>query len=294
MAMNRELIGRSYSPSTYVIEKEAMIRYALATNETNPRLIGRGNEGDLIAPPVFPVVYHAKVLGKPIGDPELNIDFRRALHGEQDMTFHRALRAGDVVATTPSIEDIRDKGTGETVSIRLRSLNQSGDLVEETLFTLFVRGKPKRGGGDASREKRLEPMSDAGEPLATIAQKLDEDQTFRYSEASGDKVRIHLDAEVARKAGFPGIIGHGLCTLAFTSRAVIEGVGGGQPERLRRLAVRFALPVVPGETVTTRIWPATEGSDGKYRFETRDPRGKLVISDASAIVDSLGEKARNT
>jgi len=283
MAMNRELIGRRYSPATYEIREEATIRYARATNESNPRLVDANAAGGLVAPPVFPVVYHAKVLGKPISDPELNIDFRRALHGEQDMTFHRPLRAGDIVSTTPTIEDIRDKGTGETIAIRLRTESQGGELIEETLFTLFVRGKPS---GEAKRtahrgEQAPEPRSDP--PVATIEQQLDADQTFRYSEASGDKVKIHLDAEVAKKAGFPGIIGHGLCTLAFTSRAVIEGVGDSLPERLRRLAVRFARPVIPGEMITTRIWSA-DGTEGEYTFETRDPRNELVISDGRAVV----------
>ncbi|MBW2416812.1 MAG: MaoC family dehydratase N-terminal domain-containing protein [Deltaproteobacteria bacterium] len=285
MAMNRELIGRSYPPSTYKVEEGAMVKYALATNETNPRLLDPGCDGSLVAPPVFPVVYHARALGKAIGDPELSIDFRRALHGEQDMTFHRPLRAGDVVSTTPSIEDIRDKGTGETLAIRLRSVDPSGELVEETLFTLFVRGQPRgEAAGESPRKKTPAPTAHADEPLAIVPQGLDADQTFRYSDASGDKVKIHLDPEVAKKAGFPGIIGHGLCTLAFTSRAVIEGVAGGMPERLKRLAVRFALPVIPGETITTRIWPARDGAEGAYAFETRDPRGQLVISDGRAVV----------
>ena len=140
MAMNCSLIGRSYTASTYEVKEDAMIRYALATNEINPRLLEADVAAGLIAPPVFPVVYHARVLGKPIGDPELNIDFRRALHGEQDMTFHRPLRAGDIVSTTPSIEDIRDKGTGETIAIRLRSEDQSGELVEETARQRLLLG----------------------------------------------------------------------------------------------------------------------------------------------------------
>jgi acyl dehydratase len=287
MAMNRELIGRTYAASTYEVKEEAMIRYALATNETNPRFLDASVDGGLIAPPVFPVVYHARVLGKPISDPELNIEFRRALHGEQDMTFHRPVRAGDILSTTPSIEDIRDKGTGETISIRLRTVNQSGDLVEETLFMLFVRGDPRQSASPkSSAEKAPSAAGHADEPVATIDQQLDADQTFRYSEASGDKVKIHLDPEVAQKAGFPGIIGHGLCTLAFTSRAVIDGVAGGMPERLKRLSVRFALPVIPGETLTTRIWPAGSGVEGEYAFETRDPRDRLVISDGRAVVAS--------
>ena len=287
MAMNRELIGRSYPSSTYEIKQEAMIQYALATNETNPRFLDPGPGAALIAAPVFSVVYHARVLGKPISDPELNIDFKRALHGEQDMIFHRPLRAGDVITTTPSIEDIRDKGTGETIAIRLRSEDQAGEKVEETLFTLFVRGRPKADTSSRpARKDAMPPAPPASEPLATIAQKLDTDQTFRYSEASGDKVRIHLDAEVAKKAGFPGIIGHGLCTLAFTSRALIDGVGGGTPERLKRLAVRFARPVIPGEIITTRIWPSASEAQGEYVFETRDSRETLVISGGRAVVDS--------
>ena len=285
MAMNRELIGRSYAASSYEIKEEAMLKYALATNETNPRLLDPGADEGLIASPVFPVVYHAKVLGKPIGDPDLNIDFRRALHGEQDMIFHRPLRVGDIISTTPSIEDIRDKGTGETIAIRLRSVNQSDELVEETLFTLFVRGKAKAEAakeGPGKKSPASAPRTD--DPVATIEQQLDADQTFRYSDASGDRVKIHLDPEVAKKAGFPGIIGHGLCTLAFISRAVIDGVGGGVPERLKRLAVRFAFPVIPGEIITTRIWPEAGAADGEYAFETRDPRARLVITDGRAVV----------
>ncbi len=285
MAMNRELIGRSYAASSYEIKEEAMLKYALATNETNPRLLDPGADEGLIASPVFPVVYHAKVLGKPISDPDLNIDFRRALHGEQDMIFHRPLRVGDIISTTPSIEDIRDKGTGETIAIRLRSVNQSDELVEETLFTLFVRGKAKAEAakeGPGKKSPASAPRTD--DLVATIEQQLDADQTFRYSDASGDRVKIHLDPEVAKKAGFPGIIGHGLCTLAFISRAVIDGVCGGVPERLKRLAVRFALPVIPGEIITTRIWPETGAADGEYTFETRDPRARLVITDGRAIV----------
>ena len=285
MAMNRNLIGRTYAPATYEVKEEAMIKYALATNETTPRLLDTACEGGLIAPPVFPVVYHARLLGKPIGDPELNIEFKRALHGEQDMTFHQPVRAGDVITTTPSIEDIRDKGTGETIAIRLRSENQSGDLVEETLFTLFVRGSTKNTKSERAAPKKPAAGSPhTGDPAAIISQQLDADQTFRYSEASGDKVKIHLDPDVAKKAGFPGIIGHGLCTLAFMSRAVVEGVGKGDPERLRRLAVRFALPVIPGELITTSIWPAGHGANGEYVFEARDPRNKLVISDGRATV----------
>jgi len=283
MAMNRELIGRTYAASTYEVKEEAMIRYALATNETNPRFLHSSVEGGVIAPPVFPVVYHAKVLGKPISDPELNIEFRRALHGEQDMTFHRSIRAGDVLSTTPSIEDIREKGTGETISIRLRTENQSGELVEETLFKLFVRGDPKNPAGPKASPKKAEAAAvRADESMATISQELDADQTFRYSEASGDRTKIHLDVGSAQRAGLPGIIGHGLCTMAFVSKVLVDELAAGDPTRLARMSLRFAKPVIPGQDIETTIWNAE--SPGTFRFETLDPRKAPVISQGLAEI----------
>jgi hypothetical protein len=46
------------------------------------------------------------------------------------------------------------------------------------------------------------------------------------------------------------------------------------------------LPVIPGEIITAQIWRAASGADGEYEFETRDRRGKLVISDGRALVAS--------
>ena len=81
--------------------------------------------------------------------------------------------------------------------------------------------------------------------------------------------------------GLPGIIIHGLCTMAFTSRAVIETACPEDPTRLRRLAVRFSKPCRPGETITTRIWPA---GDGRLAYETTSDSGDVVIKDALAEV----------
>ena len=60
-------------------------------------------------------------------------------------------------------------------------------------------------------------------------QQVDTDQTFRYAEASGDPMPIHLDDEFAKSVGLPGIIIHGLCTMAFNSWAAIEPVCPGTP-----------------------------------------------------------------
>jgi acyl dehydratase len=125
----------------------------------------------------------------------------------------------------------------------------------------------------------------AAAPTAEVTQHIDDDQTFRYADASGDRMPIHLDAEFAQAVGLPGIIVHGLCTMAFLSWATTTSVGDGDPTRLRRLAVRFSKPVLPGQDITTRFWLlGTEGAVATYGFETTNPDGDVVIKDGLAEV----------
>jgi acyl dehydratase len=81
--------------------------------------------------------------------------------------------------------------------------------------------------------------------------------------------------------GLPGIIIHGLCTMAFTSVAAIQHACPDDPERLRRLAVRFSKTVQPKQTISTRIWDA---GGGAYQYETTSDTDDVVIKDGLAEV----------
>jgi acyl dehydratase len=95
---------------------------------------------------------------------------------------------------------------------------------------------------------------------------------------------IHLDEEVAKDAGLPGIIAHGLCTMAFTSWAVLTEVADSDVNRLRRLAVRFSKMVIPGDDLETRIFKKdTTNGVSSYAFETARG-GDLVITDGLAEI----------
>lgn len=74
-----------------------------------------------------------------------------------------------------------------------------------------------------------------------------------YAAASGDQNPIHSDEAVARAVGLPGVIAHGMYTLALAARYVDEYVG--EPGRIAELAAKFTRPVVvpagdEGTTVT--------------------------------------------
>ncbi len=63
-----------------------------------------------------------------------------------------------------------------------------------------------------------------------------------YAAASGDDNPIHQDEDVARAVGLPGVIAHGMVTLALAARAVEAWAGG--PGRVRELGAKFTRPVV--------------------------------------------------
>ena len=62
-----------------------------------------------------------------------------------------------------------------------------------------------------------------------------------YAEASGDHNPIHQDEEVARSVGLPGVIAHGMYTLALTARAVRDWFPGAE---VREVGSKFTNPVV--------------------------------------------------
>jgi acyl dehydratase len=208
------------------------------------------------------------------------------LHGEQDFHFNRPIEPGMKLSTTAAPIGMRARSSGVTVAVRGESTDAAGELIVEQYMTSFVRGAA--GVEDVGEEAPGHRFDDAlreAEPVAEVAQTFDADQTYRYAEAAGDPMQIHLDDEFAKSVGLPGIIIHGLCTMAFTSRAVIEHACPDDPTRLRRLAVRFAAMALPEQTITTRIW-ADGDANGRsaYAYETTSDSGDVVIKDGRAEV----------
>lgn len=271
MALNKALIGKKYDPITYPVTAEGTKKYAKAYNESNPWFLDDKRPGGIIAPPMYGVVFSFQGMGAPMGDQELGVDpmmILRLVHGEEDMRYLRPVRPGDVITTVPFIETIEEKATGETLIVGMVSKNQKGEEVQKASATIFFRGT-----GGKKEQKPPEPA-----PQRTIlfekSQTIDKDQTFRYAEASGDPNPIHVDENVAKMAGFPSIIVHGLCTMAFVSKVIIDELCKGDPTRLKRLRVRFSKPVFPGQTIKTRVWKEQNSS---YGFETYNPDGVAVI-----------------
>lgn len=287
MPLNRACLGKTYPPISTVVTLDAAQNYARACNDPNPHYFDAATPGGIVAPPLFAVVVTWLSVITALTDVELHADLLRLLHVAQDIEFLAPIRPGDAIVSTGRIAAIESHQNGETMALELDAHNDRGEAIARVVFTVFIRGRRAASAAAEAKPDEATPVGEVarGAPIATIAQTIDADQTVRYAEASGDRNPIHVDANVAKMAGLPGIIVHGLCTMAFTARAIVDALCDGDPMRLKRLAVRFSRPVLPGDTITTRVWRAGE-RDGRLilAYATTNPEGLLVIRDGLAEI----------
>lgn len=274
MGLNAELVGKEYPGSKFEVTADHIERYARATNDENERYLGGD---DVVAPPVFPVVPAFNSFMTAAMDPELGADLLRLVHAAEEHVFHKPIKAGDVLSVTGVLESVEQKETGETFTVKGTETNQDGEVVAEVRGTMFIRGS---GSGKRSAVAEEGPREIVYEETT----KVDDDQTYRYAEASGDHNPIHLDENTAKMAGLPGIILHGMCTMAMAAKGAVNGLAGGDPTRIARVGVRLSKPVLPGQELTTRFWKEAAGAGIEtYGFETYNPDGLAVIK--SGIVE---------
>lgn len=282
---------QAWTPArAFFVEPDACRAYAAATNETDLDRSARG-----AAPPVFGVVatvpHVHQVLEQNV--PERARAENRSVHGEQDVRYRRPLVPGSTVLVRARLYGVVPKSSGCLVVTLVEMTDPgTGDVVQEQYFVNFLRGvRTGESLGQEPSPHRLPDPASLGRPVAVTSYTVDADQTYRYAEASGDHSVYHLDDAAARAAGFDGIIVHGLCTMAFASRAVVSGTCAGDPARLRRLAVRFSRPMYPGHGMTTSVWGPTgpAGPAAEYRFQVADDTGAHVITDGLATVAPAGE-----
>jgi acyl dehydratase len=145
MALKTEAIGKSYPTVAYAVGREKIREYASAVGETNPLYFdldaarGAGYD-DLVAPPMFAVVYAARAVGPGIFDPDVGINFAMMVHAGQEFVWGPVVVAGDEITTAASVKDIADRGGMAFYVFESVSENQRGETVCTGTWTQIVRG----------------------------------------------------------------------------------------------------------------------------------------------------------
>ena len=145
MPVNTEAVGKSYPPTAYAVGREKVKEYALATGETNPLHLDheaarKAGYADVVAPPMFAVVYSAPAMGPAIFDPDVGIDFALMVHGGQEFRWGPVVVAGDEIETTVTVDAIEERDGKGFYVFKSVSTNQRGENVCVGTWTNIVRG----------------------------------------------------------------------------------------------------------------------------------------------------------
>lgn len=192
------------------------------------------------------------------------------LHGGQSVSLYRTLATSGTVIPVSFMSAVYDKGKNAVIELTTRLLDaETRDPVATSVTTMIIRGE----GGFGSTPAPSDGWELPDRPADLIdTQKTSPDQALLYR-LNGDRNPLHSDPALAAMVGFEKPILHGLCTMGFAGRALLEGIAGSDAEAFGSLNVRFAAPVVPGDELTTSIWRTGSGAV----FQTRV--GDTVVLD---------------
>jgi acyl dehydratase len=144
MTVNTDVVGKTYPALTYAVGREKIKEYALAVGESNPLYLDPGvareaGYADVVAPPMFAVVYCSAAIMPVLFDPEVGIDFARMVHGGQEFRWGPLVVAGDEVTTVTSVKDVSERAGNGFFVFETVSTNQRDETVCVGTWTNIVR-----------------------------------------------------------------------------------------------------------------------------------------------------------
>jgi acyl dehydratase len=257
MPFDMSVVGRTFEPFRHTYAAKDVALYALACGATDAELdLLLESRGPKVLP-TFPVVFVMTAMTDALQ--RLGGNIIMLVHGAQRCTVPRPLPTEAEVVTTARIDAVYDKGKGALAIFRTESTDDAGTHLAETEWQIFYRGEGGFGG-DRGPEAAVESPAEGEVPTAAVDMPTATNQALLYRWASGDPNPIHLEPAVAEQVGFPKPILHGLCTFGHAARAVVQSCCAGDSDRLRSIEGRFSKPVLPGQVLSTHIWPRPHGA----------------------------------
>ena len=145
MPVSTEAVGKEYPPTTYEVGLEKIREYANAVGQAEP--VHHDREAakaagfrDVVAPPMFAVVYSWGSVALPAVDPEVDLNFAMLVHGGQEFAWGEPVCSGDEITTRATVREIFEKDGKGFYVFESVSTNQDGDEVVRGTWTNIVRG----------------------------------------------------------------------------------------------------------------------------------------------------------
>ena len=145
MPLNKEAVGKQWPPVTYQASRAKIAEYGNTIGVENPIHFDReaalaAGFRDVVAPPMFCVVYSAPAMGPAILDPEVGINLAAMVHGGQQFEWGEPVCSGDEVTTAATCADIYEKDGRAFYVFESVSTNQDGETTVRGTWTNIVRG----------------------------------------------------------------------------------------------------------------------------------------------------------
>jgi acyl dehydratase len=145
VALETKAVGKEWGPETFEVEAERISQYADAVGEEgdvyhDADAAKAAGFSDLVAPPMFCVVYSAPAMGPAILDPDVAINFPAMVHGGQQFEWGEPVCAGDEITTTAICKEIYEKDSKGFYVFETVSTNQDGKETVTATWTNIVRG----------------------------------------------------------------------------------------------------------------------------------------------------------
>ena len=192
----------------------------------------------------------------------LNLGPLPIVHSAQSLRLERPVSASGEVGVTAEVTAVWDKGKHAAIEVTSVGVDDDGPLFSASSQTMVLGG-----GGFGGTRGPAAAEDPQGAPDAVFADDVRPEQAAIYR-LSGDRNPLHIDPAAARKFGFDDVFLHGLCTLGFAARALINVVGDGDPQTLTSISCRFAKPVMLGSELCTQIW--RDGHEVRFQTLQRD------------------------
>ncbi|XP_048476580.1 peroxisomal multifunctional enzyme type 2 isoform X2 [Rhincodon typus] len=252
-----EAVGKKIPFTEYTYTNLEPILYALGVGMTTKDpdhlkfLFERNEEFSCL--PTFGVIPAQGFMNGALASiPGLNIDFTKVLHGEQYLEMYKPVPTSGTLKSEGVIADILDKGSGAVILLDVHTYNGK-DLVCYNQFSVFAVGAGGFGGKRTSDKVKVTKNPPNRPPDAIVSDVTSVDQAVLYR-LNGDWNPLHIDPNFAAFGGFKKPILHGLCSMGFAARHVLKQFADNDVTKFKAIKVRFAKPVIPGQTLETEMW----------------------------------------
>ena len=144
MSADIPAIGKVFPAVPYAVGREKIREFASAVGETNPlyfepEVARAAGYADVVAPPMFAVVYAGRSVAPALFDPEVGLNFAMMVHGGQEFDWGPVVVGGDDILTTTTVKDISQRGEMTFYVFESVSVNQRDETVCTGTWTNIVR-----------------------------------------------------------------------------------------------------------------------------------------------------------